>query len=59
MATRHVDSTEEAIGDLSGHGFGVGCKGNDEFDAAMCESFCEYGVRGPGLRRFPVLRLIA
>ena len=27
MDTRHVDSTTEAIGDLSGHIFAVGCRG--------------------------------
>ena len=59
MDTRRVDSTEEAIGDLSGHRFEVGCKGNVEFDTAMRESFYEYDVRGAGLRRFPALRRIA
>ena len=55
MATRHVDSTEEAIGDLSRRRFEVGCKGNVEFDTAMRETFYEYNVRGPGLRGFPTL----
>ena len=34
MAARHIDPTEETVGDLAGNGFVAGCEENAGFDAA-------------------------